>query len=152
MLPVFSSQIGLSMLLIGIIPSPGSVEPFSSILVICQLLTAFLLALFFEWVTQKKKNLTAPNGAKTRRTWSSLLPRRSWRIRPWVSTPVESLSSAMFHSSSSSSVFRAAGAKIPPLAFSVHSPSILANYIDHQPDDEDEKVGPALITTRMETR
>jgi hypothetical protein len=56
MLPVFSSQIGLSMLVIGISPSPGSVEPVSSILVICQLLTAFLLALFFEWVTQKKKH------------------------------------------------------------------------------------------------
>jgi hypothetical protein len=54
MLPVFCSQIGLSMLLIGIIPSPGSAEPLSSILVICQLLTAFLLAGFFEWVTQKK--------------------------------------------------------------------------------------------------
>jgi hypothetical protein len=54
MLPVFSSQIGLSMLLIGVIPSPGSVEPFSSILVICQLITAFLLALFFEWTKRKK--------------------------------------------------------------------------------------------------
>ena len=59
MLPVFCSQIGLSMLLIGIIPSPTSAEPFSSILVICQLLTAFLLARFFEWVTQKKKLLGA---------------------------------------------------------------------------------------------
>jgi hypothetical protein len=54
MLPVFSSQIGLSMVLIGIIPSPGSVEPFTSILVICQLLTAFLLALFFEWASQRR--------------------------------------------------------------------------------------------------
>jgi hypothetical protein len=59
MLPVFSSQIGLSMLIIGIIPSPGNVEPFSSILVICQLLTAFLLARFFEWTAQKKKLLGA---------------------------------------------------------------------------------------------
>jgi hypothetical protein len=57
MLPVFSLQIGLSMLLIGITPSPGSVEPFSSILVICQLIIAFLLALFFEWTKQKKKTL-----------------------------------------------------------------------------------------------
>jgi hypothetical protein len=57
MLPVFSSQIGLSMLLIGIMSSPESVEPFSSILVICQLITAFLLALFFEWAKQKKKPL-----------------------------------------------------------------------------------------------
>jgi len=56
-LPVFSSQIGLSMLLIGIVPLLGSAEPFCSILVICQLLTAFLLALFFEWVTHKKKFL-----------------------------------------------------------------------------------------------
>jgi hypothetical protein len=59
MLPVFCSQIGLSMLLIGIIPSPTSAEPFSSILVICQSLTAFLLARFFESVTQKKKLLAA---------------------------------------------------------------------------------------------
>jgi hypothetical protein len=59
MLPVFCSQIGLSMLLIGITPSPTSAEPFSSILVICQLLTAFLLARFFEWATQKKKLLGA---------------------------------------------------------------------------------------------
>ena len=50
MLPVFCSQISLSVLLIGIIPSHGSAEPFSSILVICQLLTAFLLAHFFEWI------------------------------------------------------------------------------------------------------
>ncbi len=59
MLPVFCSQIGLSVLLIGIIPSPRSAEPFSSILVICQLLTAFLLARFFEWIVQKKKLLRA---------------------------------------------------------------------------------------------
>ena len=59
MLPVFCSQIGLSVLLIGIIPSPRSAEPFSSILVICQLLTAFLLARFFEWIAQKKKLLSA---------------------------------------------------------------------------------------------
>jgi hypothetical protein len=59
MLPVFCSQIGLSVLLIGIITSPRSTEPFSSILVICQLLTAFLLACFFEWITQKEKLLGA---------------------------------------------------------------------------------------------
>src|SRR6266478_9839359 len=59
MLPVFCSQIGLSVLLIGIIPSPRSAEPFCSILVICQLLTAFLLARFFEWIAQKKKPLSA---------------------------------------------------------------------------------------------
>jgi hypothetical protein len=59
MLPVFCSQIGLSMLLIGINSSPRSAEPFSSMLVICQLLTSFLLARFFEWVTQKKKLLGA---------------------------------------------------------------------------------------------
>jgi hypothetical protein len=57
MLPVFSSQIGLSMLLIGIISSSESVEPFSSVLVIGQLITAFLLALFFEWAKQKKRPL-----------------------------------------------------------------------------------------------
>jgi hypothetical protein len=59
MLPVFCSQIGLSVLLIGIIPLPRSAEPFCSIFVICQLLTAFLLARFFEWIAQKKKPLSA---------------------------------------------------------------------------------------------
>jgi hypothetical protein len=66
MLPVFSSQIGLSMLLIGIIPSPGSVEPFSSILVICQLITAFLLALFFEWTKRKKSPVELWGGSGER--------------------------------------------------------------------------------------
>jgi hypothetical protein len=55
MLPVFCSQIGLSMLLIGIIPSNRNAEPFVSILVIYQLLTAFLFARFLNWITQKKK-------------------------------------------------------------------------------------------------
>jgi hypothetical protein len=55
----FCSQIGLSVLLIGIIPLPRSAEPFCSIFVICQLLTAFLLARFFEWIAQKKKPLSA---------------------------------------------------------------------------------------------
>jgi hypothetical protein len=58
MLPVFCSQISLSVLLIGIILSHRSAEPFSSILVICQLLAAFLLAHFFEWI--KIKLLGAP--------------------------------------------------------------------------------------------
>jgi len=84
MLPVFSSQIGLSMLLIGIIPSPRSVEPFSSILVICQLITAFLLALFFEWTKQKKKSLIELNGAsEVSEIGAGLSPRKGWRIQPW---------------------------------------------------------------------
>jgi hypothetical protein len=59
MLPVFCSQILLSMLLIGIVPSSGSAEPFSSLLVICQMLTAVLLAHFFEWVALRKKLMAA---------------------------------------------------------------------------------------------
>jgi hypothetical protein len=47
----------VTLTLIGIIPFFRSAEPFSSILVICQLLTAFLLARFVEWLTQKKKLL-----------------------------------------------------------------------------------------------
>ena len=42
---------------------------------------------------------------------------------------------------SSSSVFRVVRAKVPPLAFSMHPSSILANRLDPQPrtkDDEDE--------------
>ena len=72
MLPVFSTQIGLSMLVIGIVPSSGSIEPFSSILVICQLLTAFLLALFFELASQKKK-LLAASAAPFATPWRKLV-------------------------------------------------------------------------------
>jgi hypothetical protein len=63
MLPVFCSQIVLSVLLIGIIPASGGTELFSSMLVICQLLTAFLFGCFFEWVSENKKLLGAATPA-----------------------------------------------------------------------------------------
>ena len=48
MLPVFCSQICLSVLLLGRTESGQTVEPITSALVICQLLTAFLFAWFLE--------------------------------------------------------------------------------------------------------
>ena len=48
MLPVFCSQICLSLLLIGRTESGITIEPFTSALVICQLLTAPLFAWFLE--------------------------------------------------------------------------------------------------------
>jgi hypothetical protein len=49
MLPVFSVEICLSVLLIGRTESGLTVEPITSALVICQLLTAPLLAWLLEW-------------------------------------------------------------------------------------------------------
>jgi len=49
MLPVFCSQICLSVLLIGRTESGLTVEPVTSALVLCQLFTAFLFAWFLEW-------------------------------------------------------------------------------------------------------
>jgi hypothetical protein len=49
MLPVFSVEICLSVLLIGRTESGLTVEPITSVLVICQLLTAPLLAWLLEW-------------------------------------------------------------------------------------------------------
>lgn len=48
MLPVFCCENCLSVLLIGIADSLRGGEPLTSFLVICQVLTAFLLAWFFE--------------------------------------------------------------------------------------------------------
>jgi hypothetical protein len=49
MLPVFCSQICLSVLLIGRTESGLTVEPVTSALVLCQLFTALLFAGFLEW-------------------------------------------------------------------------------------------------------
>jgi hypothetical protein len=58
MLPVFSIEICLSVLLLGRTESGLTVEPITSALVICQLLTAPLFAWFLEWrlvVTQSAR-------------------------------------------------------------------------------------------------
>jgi OpgC protein len=49
MLPVFCCEICLSVLLIGRAESPSAIEPTTSVLVICQLLTAPLFAWLLEW-------------------------------------------------------------------------------------------------------
>jgi hypothetical protein len=56
MLPVFCSQICLSVLLIGRTESGLTVEPITSALVICQLLTAPLFAWFLEWRSVAKQS------------------------------------------------------------------------------------------------
>jgi hypothetical protein len=58
MLPVFCCQICLSVLLIGIVDPLKNREPIASVLVICQLLSAFLLGWLFEWIS-RNKNSTA---------------------------------------------------------------------------------------------
>jgi hypothetical protein len=55
MLPVFCSQICLSILLIGRTESSLTVEPITSVLVICQLLMAPLFAWFLEWRSTVKE-------------------------------------------------------------------------------------------------
>ena len=54
MLLVFCCQTCLSVLLIGIVESLGTKEPLTSLLVIFQLFTAFLLAWFFDWRSRGK--------------------------------------------------------------------------------------------------
>jgi hypothetical protein len=62
MLPVFSSQICLSVLLIGRTESGLTIEPITSALVICQLLAAPLFAWFLERrsIAEKSAGLTQP--------------------------------------------------------------------------------------------
>jgi hypothetical protein len=55
MLPVFCSQICLSVLLIGRTESGLTVEPITSVLVLCQLLMAPLFAWFLEWRSTVKE-------------------------------------------------------------------------------------------------
>jgi len=57
MLPVFCCQICLSVLLIGLVEPLKDREPIASVLVLCQLLSAFLLAWLFEWVSQSKNSM-----------------------------------------------------------------------------------------------
>jgi hypothetical protein len=68
MLPVFCSQICLSVVLIGRTESGLTIEPITSLLVICQLLTAPLFAWFLEWrlVAQQLTRPVPPAGNPTR--------------------------------------------------------------------------------------
>jgi hypothetical protein len=56
MLPVFCSQICLSVLLIGRTDSGLTVEPITSALVVCQLLAAPVCAWFLEWRATRKQS------------------------------------------------------------------------------------------------
>jgi hypothetical protein len=58
MLPVFCCQICLSILLIGMVEPLKDQEPIASVLVIFQLLSAFLLAWLLEWLA-RRQNSTA---------------------------------------------------------------------------------------------
>ena len=55
MLPVFCSQICFSVLLLGRTESGAGIEPITSVLVICQLLTAPLFAWLLEWRAAAKQ-------------------------------------------------------------------------------------------------
>jgi hypothetical protein len=65
MLPVFCSQICLSVLLIGRTESGLTAEPITSLLVIAQLSTAFLFAWLLEWrsSSQQSPRLARPTMA-----------------------------------------------------------------------------------------
>jgi hypothetical protein len=81
MLPVFCSQICLSVLLIGRTESGLTVEPMTTVLVICQLLTAPLFAWFLEKMSDVKPS-TQPI-AQTPGTQRQIpLPARRLRNRP----------------------------------------------------------------------
>jgi hypothetical protein len=60
MLPVFCTQICLSVLLLGRTESGQTVEPITSALVICQLLTAFLFAWFLELRAVARESTSRP--------------------------------------------------------------------------------------------
>jgi hypothetical protein len=55
-LPVFCCQICFSILLIGMVEPLKDREPIASVLVICQLLSAFLLGWLFECIAQRKNS------------------------------------------------------------------------------------------------
>jgi len=57
MLPVFCCQICLSVLLIGMVEPLKDREPIASVLVLCQLLSAFLLSWLFEWISRNKNSM-----------------------------------------------------------------------------------------------
>jgi hypothetical protein len=57
MLPVFCCQICLSVLLIGLVEPLKDREPIASVLVIGQLLSAFLLAWLFKWIPRSNNSM-----------------------------------------------------------------------------------------------
>ena len=69
MLPVFCSQICLSVLLLGRTESGQTVEPVTSALVICQLLTAFLFAWFLELRAVARESSSRPSAFPSKGTF-----------------------------------------------------------------------------------
>jgi hypothetical protein len=56
MLPVFCSQICLSLLLVGVIDPSKSRKPLAMVLVLCQIVSIFLIAWLLEWRSSVKKS------------------------------------------------------------------------------------------------
>jgi hypothetical protein len=56
MLPVFCSQICLSLLLVAVIDPSKSHKPVAVILVLAQILSVFLIAWLLEWRSMAKSN------------------------------------------------------------------------------------------------
>ena len=56
MLPVFCSQICLSLLLVGVIDPSKSHKPLAMVLVLCQIVSIFLIAWLLEWRSSVKKS------------------------------------------------------------------------------------------------
>ena len=56
MLPVFCSQICLSLLLVGVIDPSKSHKPLALVLVLCQIVSIFLIAWLLEWRSSVKKS------------------------------------------------------------------------------------------------
>jgi hypothetical protein len=56
MLPVFCSQICLSLLLVGVIDPRKSHKPLAVVLVLCQIVSIFLIAWLLEWRSSVKKS------------------------------------------------------------------------------------------------
>jgi hypothetical protein len=56
MLPVFCSQICLSLLLVGVIDPSKSHKPLAMVLVLCQIVSIFLIAWLLEWRSSLKKS------------------------------------------------------------------------------------------------
>jgi hypothetical protein len=89
MLPVFCSQICLSLLLIGRMEIGFTVEPTTTILVICQLLTAPLFAWFLEWRSIAKKSGQPTPLAPAAAQQPMLLPAKHHRDHPLPSRTLQ---------------------------------------------------------------
>ena len=88
MLPVFSIEICLSAVLIGRTDSGMTVEPITSALVICQLVTAPLLGWFFEW--RSVARLSSRSASQTPAAGTHLKVEPARNVRPHLSPAARS--------------------------------------------------------------